>query len=177
MLNSSHNFVSYLLVAISQHKHLEPILIHYYKNRYYISVLVLTYIPHDYVKVVEGYVVNKEFRKRLEGNNTSGACAVISNNLNFNKTLNLWITLFVTPQSVRPLCSSFTSCSPTHLIQCEISCRLLLSRKLRSIFRPSTVSSTLARTWHGTQLDPSRQDINLKVLASSCDVSETSVAV
>jgi len=50
---------------------------------------VLTYIPRDYVKFVARYVVNKEFRERLEGNTTPGAGAVTTNILNpLNAELN-----------------------------------------------------------------------------------------
>ena len=51
--------------------------------------MVLTYMPHDYAKFVAGYVVNKEFRKSCAGNNTSGACAVLTDILNLNKMMTL----------------------------------------------------------------------------------------
>jgi len=130
-------------------------------------------IRHFNAFLFRDIVCAREFRKRLAANTTSGVCAVTPNILSFNTALNLCIMLFGTPQSVRRLCSY----RPTHLLQREISCCLHLSRKQRSIFTSSTVSSTSSRTWHRTQPVPSRQDINPNVLASSCDVSATSVTV
>ena len=125
-------------LVLADWEHLEPILITT-KIATALLCTVITCTARDRVKFVSSYVVNRECRKRLAANITSGACAVTTNILSFNTALSFWITLFGTAHFVvRPLCSY----RHTRLPQREIPCCLHLSRKRRSIFTPVSIRKT-----------------------------------